>query len=243
MFNFLVSASLRNRLLVLAVAALLVVYGALALPRLPVDVLPDLDKPTVTIMTEAEGLAPEEVEKLVTYQIETAMNGMTGVGRVRSVSGVGLSIVYVEFAWGSDIYRNRQLVAERLSVLQAQLPARVVPQIGPVSSIMGEILLVALVSDTISPMDLREIADFVIRPQMLTISGIAQVIPIGGEVRQFRVTPLPAAMHALQITATDIETAIRRFGQNTGGGFVDQYSREFVIRNVGLTSRLDPRIG
>ncbi len=239
MFNFLVSASLRNRLLVLAVATLLVVYGALALPRLPVDVLPDLDKPTVTISTEAEGLAPEEVEKLVTHPIETALNGMTGVGRVRSVSGMGLSIVYVEFAWGSDIYRNRQLVGERLSVLQAQLPARVVPQIGPVSSIMGEILLVALVSDTISPMDLREIADFVIRPQMLTISGIAQVIPIGGEVRQFRVTPLPAAMHALQITATEIETAIRRFGQNTGGGFVDQYSREFVIRNVGLTRRLD----
>jgi HME family heavy-metal exporter len=239
MFNLLVSASLRNRLLVLAVAALLVVWGALALPRIPVDVLPDLDKPTVTIMTEAEGLAPEEVERVVTFPIETAMNGMAGVGRVRSVSGVGLSIVYVEFAWGSDIYRNRQLVAERLATLQPQMPERVTPHIGPVSSIMGEILLVALVSETVSPMELREIADFSIRPQLLTIPGIAQVIPIGGEVRQFRISPNPAAMHALEITATDLETALRRFGQNTGGGFVDQYSREFVIRNVGLTNRLD----
>lgn len=239
MFNLLVSASLRNRLLVLAIAALLVVWGAMALPRLPVDVLPDLDKPTVTIMTESEGLAPEEVERLVTFPIEAAMNGMTGVTRVRSVSGVGLSIVYVEFAWGSEIYRNRQLVGERLASLQSQLPARVTPHVGPVSSIMGEILLVALVSQTVSPMELREIADFAIRPQLLTIPGVAQVIPIGGEVRQFRVTPQLAAMHALEISASDIETALRRFGQNTGGGFVDQYSREFVIRNIGLTNRLD----
>jgi HME family heavy-metal exporter len=239
MFKLLVTASLSNRLVVLAFAALLVVYGALVLPRLPVDVFPDLNKPTVTVMTEVEGLAPEEVEKLVTYTIETAMNGLAGVTRVRSVSSVGLSIVFVEFGWGSEIYRNRQLVAERIAALQAQLPARVTPQIGPVTSIMGEILLVALTADTVSPMDLREIADFVMRPQLLTIPGVSQVIPIGGEVRQFRVAPNLAALHALEITSTDIETALRRFGQNTGGGFVDQYSREFVIRNIGLTSRLE----
>ncbi|MDZ4792497.1 MAG: efflux RND transporter permease subunit [Hyphomicrobiales bacterium] len=239
MFNFLVRTSLNNRLFVLAAALLLVGYGAFILPRIPVDVFPDLNKPTITLLTEAEGLAPPEVEQLVTYPIETTMNGMPGVTRVRSVSGVGLSIAYVEFEWGTDIYRNRQLVAERLSTLQSQLPAGVVPQMGPVSSIMGEILLIAVASDTANPMDLREIADFVLRPQLLTIPGVSQVIPIGGEVRQYRVTPNPALMQALDVKVEDIEAAIRKFGANTGGGFVDQYNREFLIRNIGLTTKLE----
>ncbi|MBC8048591.1 MAG: efflux RND transporter permease subunit, partial [Chitinophagales bacterium] len=239
MFNFLVRTSLNNRLFVLAAAILLVSYGAFILPRIPVDVFPDLNKPTITLLTEAEGLAPPEVEQLVTYPIETTMNGMPGVTRVRSVSGVGLSITYVEFEWGTDIYRNRQLVAERLSTLQSQLPAGVVPQMGPVSSIMGEILLIAVASDSANPMDLREIADFVLRPQLLTIPGVSQVIPIGGEVRQYRVTPNPALMQALDVKAEDIEAAIKKFGANTGGGFVDQYNREFLIRNIGLTTKLE----
>jgi len=239
MFNLLVTRSLRNRLLVLAAAVLLVGVGTLLLPRLPVDVLPDLNRPTVTIMSEAEGLAPQEVELTVTFPIEAAMNGLPAVTRVRSVSGVGLSIVNVEFEWGSDIYRNRQQVGERLALLGPQLPARVVPQMGPVTSIMGEILLIALVSDTATPMELRELADFTLRPQLLTIPGIAQVIPMGGEVRQLRVAPNLPAMQALEVTAADIESAVRRFGQNTGGGFVDQYSQEFLIRNVGTTSRLE----
>lgn len=239
MFKALVAASLSNRLVVLVLAALLVVYGALVLPRLPVDVFPNLDKPTVTIITEAEGLAPAEVEKLVSITIESAMNSMPGVSRVRSVSGVGLSIVFVEFDWGSDIYRNRQFVTERLGTVQSQLPERVTPQIGPVTSIMGEILLVALTSDTVTAMELRETADFVIRPQLLSIPGVAQVIPIGGEVRQFRVSPNLPALQALDIKVTEIEAALRRFGQNTGGGFVDQYSREFVIRNIAMTTRLE----
>ena len=161
MFTFLVTQSLRNRLLVLCAAAVLVLYGAFVASRLPVDVFPDLNRPTVTIMTEAEGLAPAEVEQLVTFPIETQMNGLPGVTRVRSVSGVGLSIIYVEFDWGTEIFRNRQQIAERLSLVREQLPANVTPQMGPINSIMGQILMFAMTSETASPMELREMADFV----------------------------------------------------------------------------------
>ena len=240
MFNLLVSASLRNRLFVLAAAFALVAYGLYVLPRIPVDVFPDLNRPTVTLMTEAEGLAPPEVEQLVTYPVETAMNGMPGVTRVRSISGVGLSVVYVEFDWSTDIYRSRQLVAEKLTLVRDQLPRGITPQMGPVTSIMGEIMLVAVTGDDkTTAMQVRELADFVIRPQLLTIPGVAQVIPIGGEVRQYRITPNPAAMQALDVTAEQIETAAARFGTNTGGGFVNQHGREYLIRNVGLTDRLE----
>ncbi|WP_201860721.1 efflux RND transporter permease subunit [Microvirga soli] len=239
MFNFLVSSSLKNRLFVLAAALVLIAYGSFVLPQIPVDVFPDLNRPTVTLMTEVEGLAPQEVEQLVTYPLETAMNGMPGVTRVRSVSGVGLSIVYVEFDWSTDIYRSRQLVAERLALVGEQLPRGVTPQMGPVTSIMGEIMLVAVTSDTVSPMEVREIADFIIRPQLLTIAGVAQVIPIGGEVRQYRIVPNLAALQALEVSHEQIEAAVTRFGTNTGGGFVDQHGREYLIRNVGLTKRLE----
>ena len=239
MFSFLVTSSLRNRLFVIAAALVLVAHGSWVLPRVPVDVFPDLNKPTVTLMTEADGMAPQEVEQLVTYPIETSMNGMPGVTRVRSVSGVGLSIVYVEFDWGTDIYRSRQLVAERLSLVGEQLPEGVVPQMGPVTSIMGEIMLIAVTSDTVSAMEVREIADFAIRPQLLTIAGVAQVIPIGGEVRQYRIVPNVAALQALGVTYDQIESAVTRFGTNTGGGFIDQNGREYLIRNVGVTRRLE----
>jgi HME family heavy-metal exporter len=238
-FNRLVSASLRHRLIVLAVALILVCYGTLVLPRIPVDVFPDLNRPVVTLMIESEGLAPQEVEQLVTFPIERIMNGMPGVARVRSVSSVGLSIVYVEFDWGTDIFRNRQLVSERLALVREQLPRGTTPQMGPITSIMGEILLIAIASDQASPMEVREIADFVLRPQLLAIPGVAQVIPIGGEVRQYRVVPDPVAMHLLDITHNQIEGAVTRFGINSSGGFVDQQGREYLIRNVGLTRRLE----
>ena len=240
MFRFIVSSSLRHRLFVLAAALILVAYGAFVLPRIPIDVFPDLNRPTVNILTEAEGLAPQEVEQLVTFPIETSVNGMPGVVRVRSVSGIGLSVVYAEFDWGVDIYRARQLVAERLALIREQLPRNVNPQMGPVTSIMGEIMLIALTSDgRASPMDVREVADFVLRPQLLALPGVAQVIPIGGEVRQYRVTPNVATMQALNVTHEQIELAVSRFGTNTGGGYVDQHGREYLIRNVGLTRRLD----
>jgi HME family heavy-metal exporter len=240
MFAFIVTYALRTRILVLVAAGVLVAFGALTASRLPVDLFPDLNRPTVTIMTEAEGLAPQEVEQLVTYPIETQMNGLPGVSRVRSVSGVGLSIVYVEFAWGTDIFRNRQQVAERLTLVQTQLPASTAPQMGPINSIMGQLLLIAMTApEGVSPMSVREIADFVVRPRLLTIPGVAQVIPMGGEVRQYRIAPNPAALRAFGVTYEQLEKALAHFGGNTGGGFTDQYAQEFLIRNIGRTLKLE----
>jgi HME family heavy-metal exporter len=239
MFRLVVTQSLRNRLIVLALAAALVFYGALSITKLPVDVFPDLNRPTVTIMAEAEGYAPPEIEQLVTFPIEMQMNGVPGVIRVRSVSGVGLSIVYVELEWGTDIFRNRQLIAERLALVRDQLPPSTNPIMGPVSSIMGQILLVAVTSDSASPMELREAADFVLRPRLLSIPGVAQVIPIGGEVRQYRISPSPAALRALNVSYDQLQRALTRFGVNTGGGYTDQYAREYLIRNIGRTTSLE----
>ncbi|PIM51159.1 CusA/CzcA family heavy metal efflux RND transporter [Roseateles chitinivorans] len=243
MFTWIVRYSLHNRLFVLAFAALLLVYGAITAWRTPIDVFPDLNKPLVTVLTEAGGMAPEEVEQLVTFPIETALNGMPGVTRVRSTSGVGLSIVYAEFDWGTDIYRNRQLVAERLTQLRAQLPGDIAPVMGPVSSIMGEIMLIALPlevgRDGALPMQAREYADFVLRPRLLAIPGVSQVIPIGGDVRQLRVEPDPARMAGLGVSLTQIEQALRGFSSNAGGGFIDLNSREYLIRHVGRTNRVE----
>ncbi len=239
MFDFLVNLSLRNRVFVLIGAAILVAYGSISLKDIPVDVFPDLNKPTITLLTEAEGLATEEVELLVTFPIETSMNGMPGVTRVRSASTVGLSIVFVEFDWGTDVYLNRQQVTERLTLVREQLPEDISPQMAPISSIMGEIMLIAVSSETESPMQLRELADWVVRPRLLTIPGVSQVIPIGGEVRQYRVTPNIPVMDSLDIKHEELEGALRQFGVNTGGGYVDQAGREFLIRNIGRTARLE----
>ena len=246
MFDLLVRFSLRNRVLVLAMAGLLMAYGAATAWRTPVDVFPNLDKPVVTIMTEAGGMASEEVEQLVTFPIETSLNGMPGVARVRSTSGVGLSIVYAEFEWGSDVYRNRQLVAERLSLATQRLPLGMTPAMGPVSSIMGEIMLVALplgVADgrlpSLSPMQAREYADFVLRPRLLSISGVSQVIPIGGEVRTLRVSPDTVRMAQAGVALNQIEQALKGFASNAGGGFIDLNSREYLIRHLGRTNRLE----
>ena len=246
MFNWIVRNSLHNRLFVLAAAALLMVYGAITAWRTPVDVFPDLNKPLVTVLTEAGGMAPEEVEQLVTFPLETALNGMPGVTRVRSTSGVGLSILYAEFDWGTDIYRNRQLVAERLALVREQLPGGITPVMGPVSSIMGEVMLIALPlaagdgkAAAATPMQAREYADFVLRPRLLSIPGVSQVIPIGGEVRQLRVEPDTARMAQFGVTLTQIEQALRGFAGNAGGGFIDLNSREFLIRHIGRTSRVE----
>lgn len=241
MFNWIVRFSLHNRLFVLAAAMLAMAYGAYVSTQTPVDVFPDLNKPLITVLTEAGGMAPEEVEQLVSFPIETALNGMPGVTRVRSVSGVGLSIVYAEFDWGTDVYRNRQLVAERLTLVKEQLPETITPVMGPVSSIMGEIMLIALPIDTgkTNPMQAREYADFVLRPRLLSIPGVSQVIPIGGEVRQLRVEPDTARMAQFDISLSEIKSALQAFSANTSGGFIDLNNREYLIRNLGRTKQLE----
>jgi len=250
MFNWIVRTSLHNRLFVLAVAALLMVYGAMTAWRTPIDVFPDLNKPLITVLTEAGGMAPEEVEQLVTFPLETALNGMPGVTRVRSTSGVGLSIVYAEFDWGTDIYRNRQLVAERLALVRAQMPGDITPVMGPVSSIMGEVMLVALPlmpgdgkSPAATPMQAREYADFVLRPRLLSIPGVAQVIPIGGEVRTLRVAPDTARLAQFGVTLTQVEQALKGYAGNAGGGFIDLNSREYLIRHLGRSNRVEDLAG
>jgi HME family heavy-metal exporter len=241
MFKWLLNSSLSNRLLVLIASVVLMAYGAWTLSRTPVDVFPDLNKPTVTIMTEAGGMAAEEVEQLITFPLETTMNGLPGVETVRSVSSSGLSFLYVTFGWDTEIFKARQMVSERLSSMEEGLAEGVVPRMGPISSIMGEIMQVAIPVDPakISPMAVREYADWVLRPRLMAIPGIAQVIPIGGEVRQFQVQPNTARMSELGITHDQLEAALKGFSSNTSGGFLELNGREYLIRHLGRTSLLD----
>ena len=242
MFERLVRFSLHNRLLVLLAAVALMAWGAFTLARMPVDVFPDLNKPTVTLQAEAGGMAPEEVEQLITAPLETAMGGIPGVESIRSVSSVGLAFVYVGFDWKTDIYRARQMVGERLALVREQLPPGIGHVgMGPVSSVMGEIMTVALPIDPkkIGAMAVREYADFVIRPRLLTIAGVAQVVPIGGEVRQYQVQPDTARMAALGVELEAIEETLRDFSANTSGGFLELNAREYLVRNIGRTTRIE----
>lgn len=239
--NAIIKWALQNRLIVVAISALLLVWGGYIALKLPVDVFPDLNKPTITILTEANGLAPEEVETQVSYPIETVMNGVPGVSRVRSVSGIGLSIVYVEFDWGTDIYRNRQLVSEKITEAREQLPPGVSPFLAPISSIMGEIMLIAVSSKDgkTDALELRTLADWTIRPRLLTITGVSQVIPIGGGVKQYQALVSPEKLKQFSVTIEEVSTALEKSNANSTGGFVDAQSQEYLVRNLGRFYSID----
>jgi HME family heavy-metal exporter len=233
MFAFLIRRSLAHRVLVLCGTGLLFIGGALGLQQVPVDVLPEIDRSTVSIITEGEGLAPEEIERRVTFPIETAMSGLNSVARVRSISSSSLSIVNVDFQLGTDTYRNRQLVAERLAQAREMLPNNVTPEMAPISSVMGEVLIIAMTSDTGDMMALRDFSDWYLRPRLMAIPGISQVLPMGGDVRQLRITPDPRKLDFLNVTVDQVEQALTAYNTNTGGDSVDQYGRRFLIMNLG----------
>ncbi|MEZ4690966.1 MAG: efflux RND transporter permease subunit [Ignavibacteria bacterium] len=240
MLNKIISFSLKNRLLVVAAAALLLVYGIRTIINLPIDVLPDLNRPRVTVMTEAHGLSPEEVEVLITIPIENALNGATGVKEVRSNSGVSLSIVFVEFDWDTDILIARQTVAEKLQLVKEKLPADVTPVMGPISSVMGQIQIVGIsATDSTSKMDIRTIADWTLRPRILSISGVSQVINIGGDVKQYQVLVDPNKMKDFKISLKEVEDAIGSSNSNTTGGFTENSNQEYLLRNIGRAASIE----
>ncbi|MCA9105346.1 MAG: efflux RND transporter permease subunit [Planctomycetales bacterium] len=242
MLNSIIRFALQNRLLVLAVAAALMVCGSWQAWHLPIDVFPDLNRPRVVIMTEAPGMAPEEVETLITFPLETTLNGATGVQAVRSSSGVGLSVIYVEFEWGTDINVDRQVVTERIATVNDRLPPGVQPQLAPISSIMGQIQIVGMYSDdgTTPPMQLRTLADWEVRQRLLTIPGVSQVIVMGGERKQFQVLVDPNELVRYDVTLHQVKAALRESNQNTAGGYLDQQGpNELLVRALGRLKSVD----
>jgi Cu(I)/Ag(I) efflux system membrane protein CusA/SilA len=241
MLNALIRLSLRQRFFIGVVALAVSAYGLWLVPSLPVDVFPNLNRPTVTVLTEAHGLAPEEVETLVTIPVESVLNGTPGVLRVRSSSGIGISIVYVEFDWGTEIFRNRQLIAERLQLLQGRLPPGMQPVMGPVTSIMGEIQFVGVTSPngTVSPMGLRTLADWTLRPRLMTIPGISQVVVMGGEIKQYQILVSTEKLQRNATSLEDLKHALTEISENTTGGFIDIDEKEFLIRPMGRVASLE----
>lgn len=237
MLNQIIHFSLNNRLLVIVASVLLIVFGTIVATRMEVDVFPDLTAPTVVVLTEAHGMAPEEVEKLVTFPLETAVNGATNVRRVRSSSSAGISIVWIEFEWNTDIYKARQIVNEKITAISENLPQGVGnPTMAPQSSIMGEIMLISLTADSTSQMDLRTIADWSVRPLLLATGGVAQVVIIGGEYKQYQILASPQKMKFYGITLSELLEASSQANGNSSGGFVNEFGNEYIVRGMGRTS-------
>ena len=240
MLNKIISYSLHNRLLILFAAILLFFTGSYTAMKMEVDVFPDLNAPTVLIMTEAPGMAPEEVERLVTFPVETAVNGATDVRRVRSSSTTGFSVVWVEFNWGTDIYRARQITSEKLAVMSESLPANVgTPTLGPQSSILGEVMILGITSDSTSLQDLRTLADWVIRPRLLSTGGVAQVTVIGGEIKEYQILLDPARMKHYGIGLNEVMNTTRNMNQNANGGILYEFSNEYIVRGIVSTNHID----
>ena len=240
MLNKIIHYSLHNRLLILVCAVLLMIGGTYTAFHTDVDVFPDLNAPTVVVMTEANGMAPEEVERLVTFPVETAVNGAMDVRRVRSSSTTGFSVVWVEFDWGTDIYLARQIVSEKLAVVSEELPQNVgKPTLGPQSSILGEMLIVGMTADTTSLLDLRTIADWTIRPRLLSTGGVAQVAVIGGDIKEYQILLDPARMKHYGIGLNQVLAVCRQMNQNANGGVLYEYSNEYIIRGVLSTAKAE----
>ncbi len=240
MLNALIRWSIRNRLIVVVGVLISVAVGAYLALQLPIDVFPDLTAPTVTVMTEVHNMAPEEVETMVTFPIEAALNGSTGVRRVRSVSGIGISIVWVEFDWGMDIHRARQIVAEKLQLTRTALPPEVPsPVLAPISSVMGEIMLIGVTGRPDQQMEMRTIADWTIRRRILAVAGISQVIPLGGEVLQYQVLVDPERLRAHRLTLQDVLDGVAASSRNSSGGFYTRSGKEFLIRGLGRAHNLE----
>lgn len=240
MLNAIIHSSLRNRVAVLIVTALAIMGGVFAFLRMEVDIFPDLNAPTVVVMTEAPGLAPEEVEKVVTYPIETAVNGSTGVRRVRSTSNTGFSVVWVEFDWDTDIYLARQIVSERLDAAAEALPEGVnKPVMGPQSSILGEMMIIGFTADSTSLFELRRLAETVVRPRLLALGGVSQVAVIGGEAPEYQIKLDPARMAALDVTLSEVTEALDGFNANAGGGVIYEYGNEYIVKADINTSNVD----
>ena len=236
MLNKIIQFSLNNRLLILVAAALLMVAGVYVMNRTEVDVFPDLNAPTVVVMTEAGGMAAEEVEQLVTFPIETAVNGATGVRRVRSSSTTGFSVVWVEFDWDMDIYLARQIVSEKIAMAAEELPGNVGnPTLGPQSSILGELLIVGMTADSTSMLDLRTIADWTIRPRLLSTGGVAQVAVLGGDIKEYQVLIHPEKMKYYGVTLGEVMAVTRGMNQNTNGGVIYEYGNEYIVRGIVST--------
>lgn len=237
MLNRIIHFSLHNRLLVMVASVILIVMGSYTAYHMEVDVFPDLTAPTVVILTEAHGMAPEEVERLVSFPIETAVNGATDVRRVRSSSAAGISIVWVEFEWGTDIYRARQITSEKMSSVGERLPQGVGnPTLAPNSSIMGEIMLISLTADSTGLMDLRTLADWTIRPRLLATGGVSQVVVIGGEYKQYQILASPQKMKFYNITLTELLRATEQVNTNASGGFMSEFGNEYIVRGIARTS-------
>lgn len=240
MLNKIIHFALNNRLLIVVASVVLIVFGSFVATKMEVDVFPDLTAPTVVVLTEAHGMAPEEVEKLVTFPIETSVNGATNVRRVRSSSSAGISIVWVEFEWNTDIFKARQIVNEKISVIGEKLPNGVGnPTLAPQSSIMGEIMLISLTADSTNQMDLRTIADWTIRPRLLATGGVAQVIVIGGEYKQYQVLASPTKMKHYNVSLAELLKASEEANGNSSGGFINQYGNEYIIKGIGRTNSVD----
>lgn len=239
MLNNIIKFSLHNRFLVVVASSLLLVFGGITASQMEVDVFPDLTAPTVVILTEAHGMAPEEAERLVTFPIETAVNGATDVRRVRSSSSAGISIVWVEFDWGTDIFKARQVVTEKMATVAESLPQGVgSPTLAPQSSIMGEIMLISVTGDSTSQMDLRTLADWSIRPRLLATGGVSQVVVIGGEYKQYQVLASPQKMKFYNVSLQDLLQAAGEANQNASGGFMQEYGNEYIVRGIGRTSNV-----